>query len=264
METNILKMITIADIASICNAVSGLLAIIAVLNGYTILSAHLLLLAVVFDSIDGTLARKFNNDQSHAIFGETIDSLADMISFGVAPSIVLYMTTSNFYIIIPMIFLVVCGLLRLTRYNALLSQQEGLVKSFIGLPIPTSSMLIATLILSSYTNFIFMFIVTILISLLMVSSVEYPKVRDQKIIGIIGILTVLCIIPNVNNLLFKIPSYILVALTFIYIFGVVVYSYVLSSKDNDVLSDTAGSVNDVFNNIKSKKPSKSKKDLYKK
>lgn len=67
METNILKMISIADIASLANALSGLGAILAVLTGNTILSAQLLLLAVVFDSVDGILARKFNEGPMHAL-----------------------------------------------------------------------------------------------------------------------------------------------------------------------------------------------------
>ena len=145
METNILKMISIADIASLANALSGLGAILAVLTGNTILSAQLLLLAVVFDSVDGILARKFNEGPMHALFGETIDSLADIVSFGVAPAIVIYSL-----ILIPVFLLVACGILRLTRYNTLLAGQTSPTEVFIGLPIPSSSMIVALLILTLF------------------------------------------------------------------------------------------------------------------
>lgn len=268
METNILKMITVADMASLANAICGLFAILAVLNGNTILSAQLLLLAIVFDSIDGILARKFNNDSAHALFGENIDSLADVISFGVAPAIILYMITGSNLIIIPMILLIVCGVLRLTRYNTLLVDQTGPTKTFMGLPIPVSSMMLASLILSSFTDFNLMFVIMIIISILMVSGIEYPKVRDVKIMALLAVLTVLCIIPNVNGMLFSIPSCLLVILTFIYIFGTIIYNYTgYNISSSSVSIEGMDSMLENVGNItagKLKHSSKSKKNLYKK
>lgn len=268
METNILKMITVADIASLANAICGLFAILAVLNGNTILSAQLLLLAIVCDSIDGILARKFNNDSTHALFGETIDSLADVISFGVAPAIILYMIIGSNLIIIPMILLIVCGILRLTRYNTLLVDQIGPTKTFIGLPIPVSSMMLASLILASFIDFNLMFVLMIIISILMISSIKYPKVKDVKMIVLLAILTILCIIPNVNGMLFSIPSYLLVILTFIYIFGTIIYNYTgynisSSSVSIEGIDNMLGNMSNITNN-KPKHSSKSKKNLYKK
>ncbi|WP_303235615.1 CDP-diacylglycerol--serine O-phosphatidyltransferase [Methanosphaera cuniculi] len=219
METNILKMITIADIASIANAICGLLAIFLILNGNNIASAQLLLLAVVFDCIDGTLARKFN---THSIgsFGETIDSLADMISFGVAPAIILYMISNSYWIIIPSIIIVVCGLLRLTRYNTIIEYQDEPTKTFLGLPIPVTSTLLAALILAGITNIYILIILLMIVSILMVSEVKYPKVKNKKIIAIAAIVIILCIIPHINGILYLVPSYLLIIGVLIYIFAI--------------------------------------------
>lgn len=225
METNIFKMITIADIASLCNALSGLLAVFAVLMGYNIVSAQLLLLAVIFDSVDGTLARKFNHNVINSIFGENMDSLSDIVSFGVAPALILYTLSDTYYVIVPCLLLVACGILRLTRYNTLLVNQEGPTRTFIGLPIPVSSFMLAALILSSISNFYLMCGLMIIIALLMISDIKYPKIRDKRIIGIAGLIVILCIIPSVNTLLFLIPSYLLVIMTLVYIFGTLVYNY---------------------------------------
>lgn len=263
METNILKMISISDIASLANALSGLGAILAVLTGNTILSAQLLLLAVVFDSVDGILARKFNEGPMHALFGETIDSLADIVSFGVAPAIVIYMLTNNSLILIPVFLLVACGILRLTRYNTLLAGQTSPTEVFIGLPIPSSSMIVALLILTSLISFESMFILTIIISLLMISSIEYPKVRDMKVIVLTGILTILCIIPNINEALHSIPSYILLVLVLIYIFGLTIYNFIPANNYSISKLKVNNNVIDDISTI-TRNSSKSKKDLHKK
>lgn len=232
METNILKMITIADIASITNAICGLLAIFLILNGNNIASAQLLLLAVVFDCIDGTLARKFNT-HSFGAFGETIDSLADMISFGVAPAIVLYMISNSYWIIIPSLIIVVCGLLRLTRYNTMIEYQDEPTKTFLGLPIPVTSTLLAALILAGITNIYIPIILLMIVSILMVSEVKYPKIKNKKIVTIAAILIILCIIPSINGILYLVPSYLLIIGVLIYIFAILFGNF-KSIQLNDV------------------------------
>lgn len=221
METNILKLLAVADIASIGNVLSGLFAIISIINGDTILAAQFMLLAVICDALDGTLARKFKKDRS-PIFGETIDSLADMVSFGVAPAVILYNIIPTVFVFIPMLLLVICGILRLTRYNVIASQQSGPTTVFVGLPIPTSALMLAIIILSGIDNPYLIIIVMTALAILMVSSVDYVKVSNKKIIGVLCILIILCIIPSVNGLLLKIPSYIVLICLFVYIFGTLI------------------------------------------
>jgi len=221
METNILKLLAVADIASIGNVLSGLFAIIAIIIGDSILAAQFLLLAVICDALDGTLARKFKKDRS-PIFGETIDSLADMVSFGVAPAVILYKIIPTVFSFIPMLLLVICGILRLTRYNAIASEQTGPTTVFVGLPIPTSALMLSMIILANINNPYLIILVMTIMAILMVSNIDYVKVADKKIIGILGILTILCIIPPVNDLLLKLPSYIVLVCLLIYIFGTLI------------------------------------------
>lgn len=237
METNILKMITIADLASLANAICGFLAIMMVMSHNIVLSAQFLLLAVIFDAIDGTLARLFNQgDVDHIIFGETIDSLADVISFGVAPAVISYMISGYYYMLIPSIMLLVCGILRLTRYNTIAAYQNQPTETFIGLPIPISSFMLAAFMLSSY-NVIILAILIIIIALLMVSNIEYPKIRELPIILITFIIMILAMIPQVNTMLYHIPAYMLILLGLLYIFGIIIISVYDGPRIIDVIKD---------------------------
>lgn len=216
MQTNIIKMMKVADIASLLNAISGMMAVLLAYYQKPILSAILLLLAVIFDAIDGPLARKYPS-QTSPIFGETMDSLADAISFGVAPSLIIFMLYDNILMIIPTILLVSCGILRLSRYNTIISQQSGPTKTFIGLPIPVSSFMLSIILLSQIKNTYITLIIMTIIAILMVSTYEYPKLKDKKILLISTILTIATIIIPINRILLNIPSYMLIILILAYV-----------------------------------------------
>ena len=81
--------LAVPDIISILNLVFGFLAILMVMDNHLTYAASCILVAVVFDSIDGWVSRKLNRDDPFG-FGKNIDSLADIVSFGVAPSVLLY------------------------------------------------------------------------------------------------------------------------------------------------------------------------------
>ena len=180
METNILKIITLADVASLLNGLSGFMSIIAILQNNIILSAQLLFLAVIFDAMDGTLARLFaTNNIEHVIFGETIDSLADIVSFGVAPAVILYMLTGQLYMLIASSLIIICGILRLSRYNTIAAYTDVPTTTFIGLPIPVTSFILAAFILSSY-NVILLFIVMVVIAILMVTDIDGNNIGVYK------------------------------------------------------------------------------------
>ncbi len=228
METNILRLISIADLATIANAICGILAIFAILRSNPILSAQLLLVAFAFDSIDGFLARRFNPNSTDNLFGINIDSIADIISFGIAPAIIIYMFSNNYWIIIISIIIMVCGLLRLARYNTIAQQQITSSNTYIGLPIPITSLALSSLILSSVYDIYVISILFIIISILMVSNFEYPKFNDIRIFIIPVIIAVLSFIPSVNLFLRSIPSYLLIVVALLYIFGCLVYPYIMN------------------------------------
>jgi CDP-diacylglycerol--serine O-phosphatidyltransferase len=110
----------------------------------------LIALAFVFDVLDGRIARW---RQRASAMGRELDSLADVISFGVAPAILAYgcgMQTILDRIVL--VFFVACGVSRLARYNITadaLSEGSGKVKYFEGTPIPTSLALVTVLFVAS-------------------------------------------------------------------------------------------------------------------
>ncbi len=216
MQTNIIKMMGIADIASLANAVSGMMAIIMAYYQNSILCAIFLVLAVVFDAIDGPLARRFPSNTKE-VFGETIDSLADAISFGIAPAVIIYELFQTPLMIIASILLLCCGILRLSRYNTIITEQEGPTKTFIGLPIPVSSFMLSLLLFSEIKQAILVFIIMAIIAVLMVSSLNYPKIKNTKIFAICGILLLATLIIPLNNMLLHIPSIILIILVIGYL-----------------------------------------------
>lgn len=216
METNIVKMVGIADIASLLNAVSGMLAIIMAFYQNSILSALFLILAVVFDAVDGPLARRFPSPTKD-VFGETMDSLADAISFGVAPAIIIYELFNTPLMIIASILLLSCGILRLSRYNTIITEQEGPTKTFIGLPIPVSSFMLSLLLFSQINQPSLILIIMSVIAILMISSLKYPKIKSIKIFGVCGVLLILTLILPLNDMLMHIPSIILILFVFGYL-----------------------------------------------
>lgn len=111
----------------------------------------LILAALIFDILDGRIARW---RQKSSILGRELDSLADVISFGVSPAIIGYgCGMQGLYDRIILAFFVACGVSRLARYNVTaetLSQGTDKVKYFEGTPIPVSIILVFVLFLATW------------------------------------------------------------------------------------------------------------------
>jgi CDP-diacylglycerol--serine O-phosphatidyltransferase len=211
METNIIKMIGVADLASLLNAVSGMLAIVMAYYHNNIACAFCLLFAVFFDAIDGPLARRFPSSTKD-VFGETMDSLADVISFGIAPALIIFELFGSWLLLIASVLLLCSGILRLSRYNTIITEQTGPTKTFIGLPIPVSSFMLSLLLLSQLNNILIVFILMLIIAILMISSLGYPKIKNKSIFLLCGILFIPTLLYPINNMLYHIPSIILIIL----------------------------------------------------
>jgi CDP-diacylglycerol--serine O-phosphatidyltransferase len=198
--------------------------------------------------MDGTLARLFNNDNmEHVVFGETIDSLSDIVSFGVAPAVILYMLTGQLYMLIASALVIICGILRLSRYNTITAYTDAPTTTFIGLPIPVTAFMLGAFMLSYY-NPILLFIVMVLISILMVTDIEYPKIKEIPLIVIVAILMIMAAVPFINNMLYRIPAYLILILGILYIIGIIV----ISVYDNRNLKDKVQNISD-FNNSLNKR-----------
>jgi CDP-diacylglycerol--serine O-phosphatidyltransferase len=110
----------------------------------------LVVLALVFDFLDGRVARW---RQRASVMGRELDSLSDVISFGVAPAMIAYgCGMQGLFDRLVLIYFVVCGVSRLARYNVTaeaLSGDDDKVKYFEGTPIPTSILLVLVLMIAA-------------------------------------------------------------------------------------------------------------------
>ena len=150
-----LRSYTAADALTIGNASCGTISIFLCLDYVATGNARLmwlafalLPLALVCDVLDGYVARAQPHRQS--VLGGDLDSLADVISFGVAPAVLGFtLGLRGGWDIVCLTYLVVCGVSRLARFNvtasALADTRTGKVKYFEGTPIPTSIVLVAAL-----------------------------------------------------------------------------------------------------------------------
>ncbi len=218
-STKIQSFIAISDGISLMNMICGFISIILGINHEFSLSAIFMIVAIMFDSVDGWVARKINrNDELK--FGKNIDSLSDAISFGAAPATFLYTLSEtipnniSILTIFVSLLMVVCGILRLTRYNVIADHIE--TRDFIGFPIPGIAIILATYYLSGLFNLYIALPLLAITSLLMISNVKYPKFNNTIIIGISVVLIVL--IPfNISLLNINIPGLILMLFSLYYL-----------------------------------------------
>ncbi|MDP3511674.1 MAG: CDP-diacylglycerol--serine O-phosphatidyltransferase [Sulfuritalea sp.] len=140
----------LADWFTLGNAVCGMGALFSVMTYLQVgevmhiyFACGMVLAAVVFDVLDGRIARW---RQQTSAMGRELDSLADVISFGVAPAAIAYgCGMQGLYDRIVLVYFVACGVSRLARYNITaeaLSEGGSKVKYFEGTPIPTSLLLV--------------------------------------------------------------------------------------------------------------------------
>ena len=169
------------------NLICGFFSIISTFNGNYLHAAYFIILANVLDGLDGYAARL---TRSTSQFGVEFDSLADVVSFGVAPAILVY-----FWALVPWgtwgwlaaCTFVVCGALRLSRFNV---QSIGPAKGhFVGLPIPAAAEMIAAIVVMYYflggegsqSKHVPLLLVIYGLAVLMVSGFPYFSLKNSDL-----------------------------------------------------------------------------------
>jgi CDP-diacylglycerol--serine O-phosphatidyltransferase len=179
---NVFRVIRLPDLFTLLNVVFGFLALLAAGRAwggnFPQYAVVFILLAAMADGVDGFLARKVGGSP----LGANLDSLADLISFGTAP---VFLAISAFHLplhIWPVgIFYLLCGTLRLARFNVVSGKSDSF---FEGLPIPAAGIaLSASVLLGRPTLTI---VLMLFLALLMVSSISYPKIRDLRVMIVLG------------------------------------------------------------------------------
>lgn len=167
------------------NMFCGFFSIINASQGNYVYAGWLIFIAALFDAFDGAMARLTNSSSE---LGVELDSLSDVVSFGAAPSFLLFTTyyyeLNTIGIIITSLPLIAGGF-RLARFNV---QLAGFEKSFFtGLPIPSAAITIASFVLAFYDNgysdFYIQIIIpmTVILSFLMVSRIRYDSIPRLSI-----------------------------------------------------------------------------------
>ncbi|MCX8027518.1 MAG: CDP-diacylglycerol--serine O-phosphatidyltransferase [Thermodesulfovibrionales bacterium] len=232
---------------TLCGMFCGFFAILSAINGNFVYAAWAIILANIFDGLDGWIARLTNTSTR---FGIELDSLSDLVAFGVAPSILIYKWS-----LIPFgrvgwavaFLFVACGALRLARFNV----QTGTTtsKAFKGMPIPAAATVIASIVIFYYEfnteipdkNIIFPIITTVL-SLLMVSTLRFHGIKEINfserkpfwfLVVFVLILFVLLIHPSTAIFVFAM----------IYLFGGIIENIYLFIKNKRSNQDTINDQN---------------------
>ena len=156
----------------------GFLSVISSIQADYVRAAWLILLAGIFDGLDGRVARL---TRTHSDFGIEYDSLCDLTSFGLAPAVLAYTWTlshfKQFGWAAAFLFFT-CGALRLARFNVQIDDVEK--KHFQGLPIPTAAYVVASYVIFHYrwkgegeVSSVLLLIMMVALALLMVSNIKY-------------------------------------------------------------------------------------------
>ena len=176
----------------------------------------------ILNLVFGLVSRKLNREDKFG-FGKNIDSLADIVSFGVAPSVLLYymglgMSDWAAYLLgIVAVLTLVCGMLRLTRYNVIADKIN--YHGFVGFPIPGTAIILATYYLSGLFNVGVAAILMLFAAYLMISTIRYPKVDNYYIIGFGAIMIALLLLPiNTSVGVINLPALALFVLSLVYMF----------------------------------------------
>jgi CDP-diacylglycerol--serine O-phosphatidyltransferase len=169
------------------NLFCGFFSLLSTFNGQYMQAAVFIILAHLLDGLDGSVARL---TRATSQFGIEFDSLADLVSFGVAPAVLVYywaLVPWNTWGWLAACLYVVCGALRLARFNVQIRNVEK--THFVGLPIPAAAEMIAATVLMYYflggegaTNRqIILLVVIYLLAGLMVSSFSYFSLKQLEL-----------------------------------------------------------------------------------
>jgi CDP-diacylglycerol--serine O-phosphatidyltransferase len=170
-------LVTPANAITTGNLVAGFLALVVAAEGRLALAAILIGVAATCDALDGLVARR---TKSECMFGGRLDSLADLISFGAAPAMMLYAGDLRALPVAGLAACVaffVCGAWRLARFSLVENRHH-----FVGLPIPPAGVIAMVLALSAAPALVVAVIATVLAAL-MISTIPFPTLG--RLVGVL-------------------------------------------------------------------------------
>jgi CDP-diacylglycerol---serine O-phosphatidyltransferase len=199
-------VVVVPSLFTLFNLFFGLWSMVLATRGEFYRAGWYIVFAAVLDALDGRFARLSNTGSR---FGAELDSLVDVVSFGVAPAILMYMLafgSAGQAEWIFCYFYVMAATIRLARFNV--TQAGAAKRAFIGLPSPAAGILLATYYPFTQTEFyhrmlrdlpwhLLLQLLMIVLSMLMVSNVRYaalPRIGVRTGRGLLGLLIVLLVL----------------------------------------------------------------------
>ncbi len=197
---------------------AGFYGIVATMKGDYHLAAWFILISAVFDALDGKVARLTGTTSR---FGVEYDSLVDVVSFGVAPGLLMYSWALQSFGKLGWLaaFLyVVCGALRLARFNIQVNTVES--RRFVGLPIPAAAGMVASCVLLFYhlggsgtIKKVSILLLIYVLAYLMVSNHSYHSFKDPELVKrqpfsflVLAIIFIIVIVAEPEIMLFSIAT----------------------------------------------------------
>jgi CDP-diacylglycerol--serine O-phosphatidyltransferase len=198
-------------------------SIIAAMSGKFNYAAIAILVAVLFDGLDGRVARMANAETA---FGAQLDSLADMVSFGLAPSLLLYTWSLSTFgkagWLVAFLY-VACTGLRLARFNVQLQHPDK--RYFQGLNTTVSAAFVAALVwaavyyeISFHHMELIVMVLTIMLALLKVSNIRYRSFKDIDVRNKVSFLAIFLVVLIFVLIAFE-PPLVLLVLAALYVFS---------------------------------------------
>ena len=178
MKKLIIGYYNVANLITLSGGILSLLAIICALKGNLNLSMTLLIIAGLCDLFDGLVARKIKRTDESKAFGVQLDSLVDVLSFVVAPALIMHVAgLLNFFLAC---IYVVFGIVRLAYFNSVTANSEHKSKYYIGCPVTYMSLVLPLIYLSSFifdkgATVIIISATFIVMSILFVLNIKIPK-----------------------------------------------------------------------------------------
>jgi CDP-diacylglycerol--serine O-phosphatidyltransferase len=179
------------------NIAAGFMAMVAAADGRFELSVYLLVVAILCDVLDGTIARLLGATSE---FGQEMDSFSDAISFGVAPAFLIYLAVLRplgFWGLAVSLIYLLAGVTRLTRF-VLTSDAHSKELRTTGAPIPVAaSYLMAAVLMRDHMSVEAIALVALVMALLMVSRIRLPSLKGKNIVTamlLVGIVNYLLVV----------------------------------------------------------------------
>lgn len=170
------------DLLTMCGMVISFVGMLLAIHGHFTYAALCLLISGICDGFDGTLARKKKYSENEKTYGIQLDSLSDLVCFGVFPAILTCLISDNIYAYIIAGIYLLCGLVRLAYFNTLAADPKSKKNVFIGVPITTVSIVYPLILfIFRFINYDFLEILLplllLMLGILFILRIEIKKVN---------------------------------------------------------------------------------------